>query len=162
MVQEAQAAEKRAKSEGPGGWDRDAVAVTLFKRSGEQVRWGCQYDSLAWPLLDLMREQFRPPVEEPLRAMPIHGKFPYRVCSLLGAYGPEHVIDASLAAIVRAELEWIVAQNTERDGDGFSRSDLSESMGDYLNELVEKGRPLGEFLSFFAVEAFLARQGDAE
>jgi CRISPR-associated protein Cas10/Cmr2 subtype III-B len=44
MVREAQKAEKRAKRKTEeGGLGRAAVAVTLFKRSGEIVEWGCQW-----------------------------------------------------------------------------------------------------------------------
>ena len=44
VVRAAQAAEKRAKrSSEQGGLGRSAVAVSLFKRSGEIIEWGCQW-----------------------------------------------------------------------------------------------------------------------
>ena len=44
VVREAQCAEKRAKS-AKSELDRSAVAVTLMKRSGETIQWGCKWQS---------------------------------------------------------------------------------------------------------------------
>src|SRR5438876_203970 len=46
VVREAQRAEKRAKRAlDNGGLGRSAVAITLMKRSGETIEWGCQWNS---------------------------------------------------------------------------------------------------------------------
>jgi hypothetical protein len=41
LVREAKAAEKRAKT----AYGRGALAVSLYKRSGEIVEWGCKWDN---------------------------------------------------------------------------------------------------------------------
>jgi CRISPR-associated protein Cmr2 len=79
VVRAAQAAEKRAK--GPvetGGGGRSAVAVTMFKRSGETIEWGCKWDGGG---LDLYRA-----IAEALAKERLSGKFPHRVIELLEPY----------------------------------------------------------------------------
>lgn len=74
VVREAQAAEKRAKKQ----LGRSAVAVTLMKRSGETIEWGCQWDSGGLEIYDAM-----------LRAVTegaVSRKFPHRVVELLDGY----------------------------------------------------------------------------
>ena len=77
VVRAAQAAEKRAKKQ----LDRKAVAVTLFKRSGETVEWGCKWDSGG---LDLYRA-----IAAGTQGEEISAKFPYRFAELLSAYVTE-------------------------------------------------------------------------
>jgi CRISPR-associated protein Cmr2 len=74
VVKEAQAAEKRAKTE----LGRSAVAVSLFKRSGETVKWGCQWESGGLRLFELLLSSIISGV--------VSGKFPHRVIELLEPY----------------------------------------------------------------------------
>ena len=74
VVRAAQDAEKRAKKQ----LGRSAVAVTLFKRSGETIEWGARWDSGG---LDLYRA-----LADALQADQLSGKFPYRVVELLEPY----------------------------------------------------------------------------
>lgn len=74
VVRAAQAAEKRAKKQ----LGRSAVAVTLFKRSGETIEWGCKWDGGG---LELYRV-----IAEALDAGKLSGKFPYRFAELLSPY----------------------------------------------------------------------------
>jgi len=176
MVQEAQRAEKRAKADPEReGLGRDALAVSLFKRSGEQVRWGAKFGSPAFVLQTYFRKHFRPPLDDPKKGMPIHGKFPYRVCELLAAYDSHKPLDNDLLRIAQSELAWITKQNTEEKEakEGFFRSELLTLCANTLADLRDFSwspdgqpgtpapRPLSEFCSLFALEAFLARQGDA-
>jgi len=79
LVQAAQAAEKRAKrSIDKGGMDRSAVAVTLFKRSGEITEWGCGWDDGGLLLAEA--------VLEAMEGGLLSAKFPHRVIELLEAY----------------------------------------------------------------------------
>ena len=79
VIREAQAAEKRAKrSTARGGLDRQAVAITLIKRSGETVEWGCKWDSGG---LDVYSA-----VHAAIREGAVSAKFPHRVCELLEGY----------------------------------------------------------------------------
>lgn len=157
MIQEAQKAEKHAK----GGLERDAVSLRLFKRSGEQVHWGAKFGSAAFPLWDCFSRHYRKPVDEPEKEMPVSGKFPYRVCSMLSVYetGARAPLTEELRHIAEKELAWIAKKNSE-EMNGYSREELLQLASTYLSELVQNGKPIGDFCSLFAVEAFLARQGD--
>jgi len=77
VVHEARAAEKRAKKR----LGRSAVAVTLFKRSGETIEWGCKWDNGG---LELYRA-----LAGALWADQLSNKFPYRFAELLSAYVTE-------------------------------------------------------------------------
>ena len=199
MVHEAQAAEKRAKADpqrkvwdetqnrkdwkSNEGWNRDALAVTLFKRSGETIRWGAKFGSAAFPLLELFQDYYRPPASSPQQEMPISGKFPYRVAELLGKYGQGSLITEDLAKIAKAEFTWITQQQIRQIGPIQSekaldqlRQELCDKAEAYLRELrnftwkrpepdgskpeVPAPRPLGEFIHLFLLEAFIARTGE--
>ncbi len=70
----AQAAEKRAKKK----LGRSAVAITLFKRSGETIEWGCKWEDGG---LDLYRA-----IADALKSNQLSAKFPHRVIELLDPY----------------------------------------------------------------------------
>ena len=200
MIHEAQLAEKRAKAAPQKevfdrqsklkvwklneGWGRDALAVTLFKRSGETIRWGTRFDSPAFALLAQLRQFYRAPLDAPGIAMPISGKFPYRVAELLGRYEVDKPLDSEpqLRNIVGRELAWAIQQQTWKDtqaeeaGSDFRRADFENACLAYLDSLrdfqwdrpaangrkqrVKASRPLREFINLFAVEAFIARTGE--
>ena len=85
------AEEKRAKgTPEQGGLDRSAVAVTLFKRSGETVEWGCKWEGGG---LELYRA-----IAEALAQEKLSAKFPYRVVELLHPYLAEQTGLAKTAA----------------------------------------------------------------
>ena len=71
VVRAAQAAEKRAKNQ----LGRAAVAVSLFKRSGEITEWGCQWKPGGLALYGKIAEL--------LHSGHLSAKFPHRVCSLI-------------------------------------------------------------------------------
>jgi len=74
VVRAAQSAEKRAKNQ----LGRSAVAVSLFKRSGEITEWGCQWQSGGLALYEAVAVR--------LDAKELSVKFPHRVCQLLEPY----------------------------------------------------------------------------
>lgn len=199
MVREAQAAEKRAKAPAEKevfdrnenttawkldeGWDRDALAVTLFKRSGETIRWGAKFDSPAFDLLELFQRYYRAPLENPKQEMPISGKFPYRVAELLGRFEASAPLTAELRQIAEAEFTWITQQQIRHIGPIPSdealaqlRDELLHKATAYLDHLLQfrwrrpalngsqqpvtAPRPLREFIHLFALEAFIARTGE--
>ena len=77
VVRAAQAAERRAKKQ----LGRSAVAVTLFKRSGETIEWGARWESGG---LQLYRA-----IALGLESEQLSGKFPYRFAELLSPYVTE-------------------------------------------------------------------------
>lgn len=79
VVRAAQAAEKRAKKAvAEKGLGRSAVAVTLFKHSGEIIEWGCKWEDGG---LDLYQA-----IAEALLSGGLSSKFPHRVVELLDPY----------------------------------------------------------------------------
>ncbi len=81
VVRAAQLAEKRAKRNPLG---RNAIAVTLMKRSGEIQEWGCKWDSNGVELLSALVEAMKGPGQD--QPGPLSNKFPQRVCELLEPY----------------------------------------------------------------------------
>lgn len=74
VVRAAQDAERRAKNK----LGRSAVAVTLMKRSGEIVEWGCKWESGG---LDAYRQMVAA-----LQAEVVSSKFPHRIVELVDGY----------------------------------------------------------------------------
>lgn len=60
--------ERQIANEGCG---RDALAVTLFKRSGETIRWGAKFGSCCFPLLRFFQDHFRAAPDSPNTELPI-------------------------------------------------------------------------------------------
>jgi CRISPR-associated protein Cmr2 len=163
MIQAAQAAEQRAKN----AYGRNALAVTIFKRSGEQIEWGTKFMAEPFHLLDFLNngQTYKAPLDDPKRKMPISGKFPYRICGLLRAYDPlpdpmkprrAAPLTPELQAIAEKDLQWAVSQL----GNADVFAELYERSVAWLHAVRETGRPLEDFYNLFAVEAFIARQGE--
>jgi hypothetical protein len=77
LVREAQGAERRAKDD----LGRSALAISLFKRSGEIIEWGAKWDSGALALYRefvVLSTQGEPPA--------LSGKFAYALETLLAPY----------------------------------------------------------------------------
>src|SRR5690606_21367369 len=87
VVRAAQAAEKRAKrDEGKGGLGRGAVAVTLYKRSGEILEWGCRWNDGGLSLFRVLLCG--------LQEGALSTKFPHRLIELLEPYSERFVENA--------------------------------------------------------------------
>ena len=195
MIQEAQKAEKWAKAPperlvfhraGPDpagngetwkpsdGWNRDALAVTLFKRSGETLRWGARFGSAAFDLLATLRQYFRTPWEAPKQSMPITGRFPYQLAALLGAYEIDEPLSPELRDIALREFDHVVSRQAKDLPDKTAFRQQAER---YLDELVKfswarpanpglppcphvAARSLRPFINLFLLEAFIRRQAD--
>jgi CRISPR-associated protein Cmr2 len=199
MVQEAQRAEKLAKADpekrhwnqdrtnqdwkSNEGWGRNAIALTLFKRSGETIRWGAKFGSTAFSLLRYVQKHYRAQWEQPEIERCIRSRFPYRMAQLLGVYDIDKPLTEGLRQIAEKEIAHVISRQTANDGEGgaagagFSRAELERLCGDYLQDLLsfkwdrpknnserEKGihapRPLREFINLFLTEAFIRRQAD--
>jgi hypothetical protein len=180
MINEAQTAEKRAKTE----YRRNALALTLFKRSGEMIRWGTSFaapdkrgnsnpeKSAALRLLNFVQAEnrYRRKPDDPKYEPPISGRFPYRLIELLAPYQqfemqngdpdfsrPEPM-NAELRKIAEKETEWAISRQCENLGS--DRHELLTFCKELLCELEKSERPLCEFYHLFAIEAFIARQGE--
>ena len=161
LVKEAQKAEKRAK----GIYDRAALAINVYKRSGEIIEWGCKWESGA---LELMAEVTRLSNEEKLS-----GRFPYALAALLQPYALEESDHEALAAM-RSVIEKEVEHVLSRQGVGLKdeRATLLQKINAWLescllppeskSEGAEKPKPRPQdFINLFLVETFMNRmRGD--
>ena len=153
LVREARRMEGVAKSR----YGRSALAIALYKRSGEIIEWGCKWDSEALPL---MRR-----VTELSRDGRLSGRFPYALSGLLQPYELERLTDAAsfegMSEIVLGEFRHVVSQQ----GLGLTPQDREELQGKaraYLEELVrglsqDSGARPGDFINLFLAETFINR-----
>jgi CRISPR-associated protein Cas10/Cmr2 subtype III-B len=141
VVRAAQAAEKRAKKQ----LNRSAFAVTLFKRSGETIEWGCKW---AGGGLQIYRA-----FSEALDSGRLSGKFPYRFAELLSPYLIEStpLIAAAETAqtvpafnvteIIQQEFKHTLGRQhgpnfpTERAASELFLTNLTNALCGYLNTL---------------------------
>lgn len=132
VVRAAQAAEKRAKNQ----LGRAAVAVSLFKRSGEITEWGCQWESGGLALYEA--------IAKGLAAETLSSKFPYRVCQLLEPYltnrtglsTQSDATDFDATEIIRREFAFAA----ERQGSIATALSLATPLNSYLDKLCSAFR----------------------
>ncbi len=168
LIRAAQAAEKRAKKE----LDRNACAVSLFKRSGEILHWGFKWDSGALRLYRMFVE---------LSAGGDGGKlsqrFGYALQELLRGYEsgrdpadnsagdrrapkstrfPEPLKDFPVREVIELELRHIL----RRQGEGLPpavRSQFESRCHEYLDGIQPPWRMLTDFPMLFNTANFIRR-----
>lgn len=164
LVKEAQKAEKRAKN----GYSRAALAISLYKRSGEIIEWGCKWRSGA---LDLMAE-----ITRLTEADKLSGRFPYALAGLLQPYALEQAKPEELKAmlpVVQAEVRHVLS----RQGTGLTddeRAELAREIDGWLaacwspkaedsaprtqdsDDGIKKLHPQ-DFINLFLAETFINR-----
>lgn len=129
VVRAAQAAEKRAKKQ----LGRSAVAVSLFKRSGEIIEWGCKWDDGG---LDVYYAMFKAIEDDS-----VSRKFPHRVAELLESYltqavpltagAMESIKDFPVLDIILREFNHALdRQGQNKQADSFSALAGTASMKD--------------------------------
>jgi CRISPR-associated protein Cmr2 len=155
MVEEAQAAEKRAKAKPEkGGLGRNAPAVSLIKRSGEILHWGANFGSAGLALL----RQF----QDLNRNGAIPQKFGHRVPELLARFDPigKEKVHSDLLGVLEAEIRWAWNQleGGNRTQRGTASEEFFEELRSYLEELAQIQAPIHRLSHLFAVETFLKRQ----
>lgn len=152
VVRAAQAAEKRAKNQ----LGRAAVAVSLFKRSGEITEWGTKWESGGLELYEAIAKA----LDDGLLA----AKFPHRVCQLLEPYltqrtGLSQQTDAiteenTLIHLIHREFLFAV----ERQGSKTLVEQMKLSLDQYLQG-VFKARTDREQQGVFKARADREQQG---
>ncbi|VVM05289.1 type III-B CRISPR-associated protein Cas10/Cmr2 [Methylacidimicrobium tartarophylax] len=145
VVEAARAAEKRAKSH----YKRSAFAVSLFKRSGEILEWGANWDSGAIELL----EQFASLTRE----KKLSGRFPYALASLLRRYEPVEGAQRTKidSALYSADLKFVATRQAAESFSPAEREELLSLAGRYLENCGKEERQLNDFLGPFLTTAFL-------
>ena len=142
LIHEAHAAESRAKHV----YERNALAVSVLKRSGEILKWGCKWDSAAFDIYNRLTEQ--------------SGKlsrFAYKLAGFLEPYAlKKGDLDESndMRQVVLEETLHTLKQ-TEGAGEVLTK----ECLEAYLKEQSVKDHP-EDFLGLFMCEAFINRPRD--
>ena len=142
LVHKAHAAESRAKSD----YNRNALAVSVFKRSGEILEWGCKWGSKALDIYSSLRDSL---------GENLSGRFPYKLAELLQPYG---AMKSNMREVVKIEFEhaW------ERSSQKAISADLAEAVSLYFDEVFgENGNPK-DFLDLFLCETFIDRPREGE
>ncbi len=148
LVREAQKAEKRAKKKlEHGGYDRSALAISVYKRSGEIIEWGCKWDSVA---VELMNK-----VIDLTETEQLSGRFPYALAQILKPYKLKGSLP-DMKEIVMKEFEHVVQQQGREVKDEEEFLKLGRKWLDQTSDKLE------DFTNLFLVETFINRfKGEA-
>lgn len=138
LIHEAHAAEGRAKHV----YGRDALAVSVVKRSGEIIHWGCKWNSRAFDIYARLS-----------KAQGDFSRFAYKLAGFLMPYDFASVkeLDEAMRNVVWEETRHVLAQT-----EGAKVVLAEEMLKDYLWEDGVKKRP-EDYLGLFLCEAFINR-----
>ncbi len=149
LVREAQTAEKRAKNR----YGRKAIAISVYKRSGEITEWGCKWGSRGLQLMEFMQKYTNTP-KDSTETAPISGRFPYALAALLKPYALQGKLPDNMHGVIREEFRHIVQQQ----GAGLNNDQKAE-LAELGNAWLEETRDhLEDFINLFLVETFINRQ----
>lgn len=139
LVHEAHAAEGRAKRV----YGRDALAVSVVKRSGEILHWGCKWNSKAFDIYQSLAENTKGDF----------ARFAYKLAGFLEPYGLDDCreLDAEMRKVIWAETQHVIEQT-----EGAKGVLSDEVLQDYLNEPSVGTHP-ADYLRLFLCEAFIDR-----
>lgn len=129
LVHAAHDAESRAKKT----YGRNALAISIYKRSGEILEWGCGWDS---PALDIYEELTVLSKENEEGKISI-GRFPYKLAALLQPYELKGEVDGAMLPIVMAEYDHAVEQTKDMRKDKVDRLSRDKVKA-YLKNCFEK------------------------
>lgn len=174
LVKQAQRMEGVAKNR----YGRGALAIAVYKRSGEILEWGCKWESKSLALM--------PKITKLSNEGKLAGRFPYALAALLQPYelGKMKPDDfEEFKGVISSEVEHVL----ERQGDKLSkeeRTDLESEIAGHLESVAKGvdqpetrvvGRELTEeekkgerkvrpddFLGLFLVETFLNRKREGK
>ena len=128
-------------------YGRGALAIALYKRSGEIIEWGCRWNSVA---LKLMRKVTELSDGDPA---PLSGRFAYTLAALLRPYAIADKDKTDMQNVILAEVEHVIG----RQGNGLSKADRDELSGLCQTYLGERLTKASDFLNLFLVETFINR-----
>ena len=146
LVKAAQDAEHRAKHE----YERNALAVDVLKRSGENVVWGGKWNSAG---IDILID-FRRIMEGEM-----FKRFPYKLAALLDPYELEKLSAEKareMAGVISAEYSHAWTQCTGHEVEKVAL----DLVNTYFQEVVAGTAKAKDFLSVFRAETFINRPRD--
>lgn len=140
LIHAAHSAESRAKND----YERNALALDVFKHSGEILKWGCNWGSKAFAVLKSLSDD----------RSGLPARFPYKLAELLTPYGK---IDKELEGVVELEFDhaW------ERSTGSLVPAAIKTAADAYLTECCQKNR-INDFLKLFLCDTFIARKREKE
>ncbi len=158
LVQEAQKAEHRAKHD----YHRAALAISLYKRSGEILQWGCNWEAKEniHPALALLQRLESLRKDQRGEGTPaLSARFPYALARALAPYrlgdkeNKEQTLPTATAKeIIMAEVKVVIRQQA---------SELDEASQRELRDLCQawctQCEKLEDFIQPFLTEAFINR-----
>ncbi len=158
VVRAAQHAEKRAKTQ----LGRGAIAISLFKRSGEIVEWGCKWDEGGLLAYRCMMDALVDGV--------ISAKFPHRVIELvtgyrtdlhgtLGRTKPAEGFDDVTREILAREISTAIERQRGAHYSAAQCENLQKAMLDYLDapSLADANHKTSALMGLCHTVAFIAR-----
>ncbi len=179
VILAAHSAEHRAKHQ----YGRNALALSVFKRSGEILEWGCKWGSKGIELFELLATSVNKNRDKEQGAdegAVLSARFPYKLAGLLEPYDfaqtKEDALDRGMMqAVVEEELKFALKQSLlpkKEEKDIFCLASLASG---YLkevfttkkedgegNETDEFHYQLSDFLNVFLCETFINRPRDIE
>ncbi len=177
LVKSAQRMEGVAK----GRYGRGALAIAVYKRSGEILEWGCKWESKSLDLLTTLKTLSEG------NSPKLSGRFPYALAALLQPYELEKMTKSTdfekFKDVLNAEVDHVLT----RQGGNLTdeeRNNLKSQISEHLVSVAEgvsdttcrivgreqteeekkgdtKVHP-GDFLGLFLVETFLDRKREGK
>jgi len=153
LIHAAHAAESRAKH----AYGRDALSVSVFKRSGEILEWGCKWGSKAFDIYERLRDDRR--IGDGL------SRFAYKLAGFLEPYALGERDDSGKSVFEHSEEMKLVVVgetlHTLKQTAGAEKVLPRELLEEYLKDELVVKRP-EDYLGLFLVEAFINRKRDGK
>ncbi|MGN0891152.1 MAG: type III-B CRISPR-associated protein Cas10/Cmr2 [Candidatus Spyradenecus sp.] len=139
IIEAARQAEHRAKHD----YGRSALALTVLKRSGEELRWGAKWEERGMVLFADLLEAHRGKENK-------ESRFAYKLAGFLQPYFVDGKLPGHLRDVVRLETEHTLAQ-TALDNKEKWEAEVLETLKAWPEER------LADFLNLFLCETFISR-----
>lgn len=136
VVHAAHAAESRAKQV----YNRDALAVSIYKRSGEILEWGCKWNSAAFTIYNALTN-----------ASDTLAGFSHKLARFLEPYNLKGSVPAGMSEVIAKDTIHALTQ-TEKANAALNEADLLS----YLAEPMTQSH-VEDFLNLFLCETFINR-----
>jgi CRISPR-associated protein Cmr2 len=165
LVREARAAEKRAKDPDQGG--RASLALTVLKRSGEILQWGCKWEvrsneeapAEVHPGFALLRSIVRRLTEKSLES-----RFPQKMLALIepyqgiGGHEDDPHFSAQRQEILAADFDHLLRRSESQAVDAAEQRQWSDWLQDYLRSETDTTKALTNLAGLLRTAGWIARQ----
>lgn len=139
IIEAARQAEHRAKHD----YGRSALALTVLKRSGEELRWGAKWEERGMKLFAELLEAHRGKANN-------ESRFAYKLAGFLQPYFVDGKLPSKLKEVVKLETEHTLKQTQLEDKEKWE-AEVEETLAVWPEER------LADFLNLFLCETFISR-----